>query len=79
MTDRVPSKLRHGVGGVGGWLLPNFLSTLDKVSAQKLRERVGAELKTTFASRYTEEISLIEALRTDIIAHIIGVLRARNI
>ena len=30
--------------------------------AQKLKARVAAELKTTFASRYTKEISLVEAL-----------------
>ena len=30
--------------------------------AQKLRERVAAEIKTTFASHYTRTISLPEAL-----------------
>ena len=35
---------------------------------QKLRARVAAELKTTFASHYTQEISLAEALKPEIIA-----------
>ncbi|PYN24562.1 MAG: NADH oxidase, partial [Candidatus Rokuibacteriota bacterium] len=37
-------------------------------AAQKLRERVAAEIKTTFASTYTKEISLAEALRIEEIA-----------
>jgi len=35
---------------------------------KKLRERVVAELKTTFASKYTHEVSLAEALQLDNIA-----------
>jgi NADPH2:quinone reductase len=35
---------------------------------QKLKARVAAELKTTFASRYTREVSLVEALSLDEIA-----------
>jgi NADPH2:quinone reductase len=34
-------------------------------AAQKLRERVGAEIKTTFASTYTREVSLAGALRLE--------------
>jgi len=33
-----------------------------------LRDRVAAELTTTFASHYTAEISLTEALSPDVIA-----------
>lgn len=33
-----------------------------------LRQRVAAELKTTFASSYSKEISLAEALQLDAIA-----------
>jgi len=36
--------------GVGGWLLTPFLQKIGPAAAQKLRERVLAELKTTFAS-----------------------------
>jgi hypothetical protein len=49
--------------GVGGWLLTPFLQKIGMPAAQKLRERVIAELKTTFASHYTQEISLTEALQ----------------
>jgi len=54
--------------GMGGWLLFPFLQKIGPVDAQRLRDRVAAELKTTFASRYTAEISLIEALQPDVVA-----------
>ena len=54
--------------GVGGWLLTPFLQKIGFAGAQKLRERVAAELKTTFASHYTKEISLAEALKVEEIA-----------
>jgi NADPH:quinone reductase len=38
------------------------------VEAGKLRQRVADELKTTFASHYTAEISLVEALQPEVIA-----------
>jgi NADPH:quinone reductase-like Zn-dependent oxidoreductase len=53
--------------GVGGFLLTPFLQKIGFAEAQKLRERVAAELKTTFASHYTREISLAEALQLDTI------------
>ena len=53
--------------GVGGWLLTWFLEKIGPQATQKLRERVAAEFKTTFASNYTAEISLIEALQPDVI------------
>jgi NADPH:quinone reductase-like Zn-dependent oxidoreductase len=54
--------------GIGGWLLTYFLIKIGPAEAQRLRERVVAELKTTFASHYTQEISLAEALQPDVIA-----------
>lgn len=53
--------------GVGGWLLTYFLEKIGPQVTQKLRERIVAELKTTFASHYTAEISLIEALQPETI------------
>lgn len=53
--------------GVGGWLLTWFLEKIGPQATQKLRERVASELKTTFASRYTAEISLVEALQPEVI------------
>jgi hypothetical protein len=54
--------------GVGGWLLFSFLQKIGTAEAQKLRERVVAELKTTFASHYTQVVSLQEALQLQNIA-----------
>lgn len=61
---------RSNVGmawGVGGWLLTYFLEKIGPQATQKLRERIVAELKTTFASHYTAEISLVEALQPEVI------------
>jgi NADPH:quinone reductase-like Zn-dependent oxidoreductase len=61
---------RSNVGmawGVSGWLLTYFLEKIGPQATQKLRERIVAELKTTFASHYTAEISLTEALRPEVI------------
>ena len=69
--DTGPTTLNRGFGmawGVGGWLLTPFLQKIGFAAAQKLRERVAAELKTTFASHYTREISLAEALKVEEIA-----------
>ena len=64
-----PTELGAGLGmawGVGGWLLTPFLIKLGP-DAMRLRQRVMDELKTTFASHYTREISLTEALQPAII------------
>jgi NADPH2:quinone reductase len=54
--------------GVGGWLLWPFLQKIGPDGVAKLRERIVAGLKTTFASHYAREISLTEALHPDEIA-----------
>ncbi len=69
--DTSPTSLNRGYGmawGVGGWLLPNFLARAGDEVATRLRTRVATELTTTFASHYTDEISLSDALRADIVA-----------
>jgi NADPH2:quinone reductase len=53
--------------GVGGWLVSYFLAKLSPDEAASLRARVARELKTTFMSRYTAELSLAEALSPDVI------------
>ncbi|MGH7898760.1 MAG: zinc-binding dehydrogenase [Candidatus Binatia bacterium] len=66
--DRGPTELTRNFGmawGIGGWLLLPFLQKIGAEAARTLRERVAAEIKTTFASRYTKEISLAEALRLE--------------
>jgi len=54
--------------GVGGFLLDPGLSRFGKETAQALRQRVVRELKTTFATRYAESVSLAQALHADVIA-----------
>jgi NADPH2:quinone reductase len=69
--DTGPTEITRGFGmawAVGGWLLFPFLQKVGPEVAQSLRERVARELKTTFASHYTAEISLAEALRPEVIA-----------
>ena len=64
--DRSPTEFNRAFGmawGIGGWLLTPFLQKIGPEAAQKLRERVAAEVKTTFASRYTKTVSLAEALQ----------------
>jgi hypothetical protein len=63
--DSRPVELNRAFGmawGVGGWLLLPFLMKIGTADGQKLRERVVAELKTTFASHYTKVVSLQEVL-----------------
>jgi NADPH2:quinone reductase len=69
--DRGPTQFARTFGmawGIGGWLLTAFLQKIGFEAAQKLRERVAAEIKTTFASTYTKEVSLAGALKLDEIA-----------
>jgi NADPH:quinone reductase-like Zn-dependent oxidoreductase len=66
--DRGPTELTRNFGfswSLSGWLLTPFLQKIGFAAAQKLRERVVAELKTTFASHYSKTISLAEALDLD--------------
>lgn len=68
--DTRPTELGSGVGmawGVGGWLLTPFLIKMGP-EAMRLRKRVMDELNTTFASHYTQTISLHDALKPGVIA-----------
>jgi NADPH:quinone reductase-like Zn-dependent oxidoreductase len=69
--DPRPVELVRAFGmawGVGGWLLFPFLQKIGRPDAERLRQRVVAELKTTFASHYTQVVSLQEALQLSHIA-----------
>jgi NADPH2:quinone reductase len=71
MLDRGPTEITRNFGfawSVGGFLLTPFLQKIGAEATQKLRARVVAELKTTFASHYTKVISLREALQVDVMA-----------
>jgi NADPH:quinone reductase-like Zn-dependent oxidoreductase len=66
--DRSPTVLNRSFGmawGVGGWLLTPFLMRVGAETFGAMRQRVAAELSTTFASSYTKEISLAEALQPE--------------
>ena len=69
--DTSPTEFVRNFGmawGMGGWLLFPFLQKIGNEAAAKLRQRVVAELKTTFASHYAGELSLPEALTLDAVA-----------
>ena len=69
--DTSPTEFNRNFGmawGISGWLLFPFLQRIGASAAQALRQRVAAELKTTFASAYSKEISLAEALQPEAIA-----------
>ncbi|MEO8808176.1 MAG: zinc-binding dehydrogenase [Burkholderiaceae bacterium] len=69
--DTGPTEFNRNFGmtwGMGGWLLFPFLQKIGPAAAQSLKQRVAAELKTTFASHYAKEVSLAEVLRPDMIA-----------
>jgi len=53
--------------GIGGWLLTPVLRSLGPEGGRRLRDRVAAELTTTFASHYTAEIALGEVLKLDVL------------
>ncbi|WP_334190273.1 zinc-binding dehydrogenase [Noviherbaspirillum sp.] len=69
--DTRPTEIVRDFGmtwGMGGWLLFPFLQKIGPANVARLKQRVAAELKTTFASNYTKEISLQEALSMEAIA-----------
>ncbi len=69
--DRGPTELVRSFGmawGVGGWLLTPFLQKLAPGELDRLRRRVADGIRTTFASSYTAQVSLDEALTLEAIA-----------
>jgi NADPH:quinone reductase len=69
--DRGPTELTRNYGqawGIGGWLLTPFLQRIGPAEVARLRSRVAAGLRTTFASSYTGEVSLAGALELGAIA-----------
>ena len=68
--DTGPTELTRTYGfswALGGWLLTPFLQKIGPADGNRLRQRVVAELKTTFASHYTKTISLRDALNLETI------------
>lgn len=69
--DRGPTVVDRTFGmawGIGGWLLLPFLARVGDGEAQRLRDRVAAEITTTFASSYTDEVPLAGVLDPESIA-----------
>ena len=68
--DPTPTVLNRSFGlswGLGGWLLTPFIGKVGMEKFQEMRDRVAKEIKTTFASNYTKEVSLEEMLAPDAI------------
>ena len=69
--DTGPTEFSRSFGmawGMGGWLVFNYLQKLGAGTVDAFKQRVAAELKTTFASHYTNEVSLAQALSLEHIA-----------
>ena len=69
--DRSPTILSRNFGfswSVGGFLLTPFLQKVGLEKMIEMRAKVAAEINTTFASHYTKEVSLAEALSPEAIA-----------
>jgi NADPH:quinone reductase len=69
--DPRPTELARDYGmawGIGGWLVMNFMQKVGPAAVEKLKERISSELRTTFLSKYSKEISLAEVLQLEVIA-----------
>ena len=63
--DRSPTELHRSFGmawGVAGWLLTPLLAKVGPEVTRRMGQTVASNLKTIFASSYTREVSLAEAL-----------------
>ena len=68
--DLSPTILNRSFGmqwGLGGWLLTPMIGKFGMEKFQQMRERVAKEIKTTFASHYTQEVSFEEMLQPETI------------
>lgn len=68
--DPSPTILKRSYGmswGLGGWLLTPMLGKIGMEKFQEMRARISKEIKTTFASEYSQEISFEEMLQPEII------------
>ena len=69
LLDTGPTTLDRFYGfawAVSGFLLTPFLGKIGRDGLTRLQDRVKRELTTTFASAYTDTISLQDALRPDV-------------
>lgn len=69
--DMSPTVINRNFGfawGVNSWLLTPFMQKAGMETVVAMRQRVADELTTTFASHYSAEISLEEALQAAVVA-----------
>jgi NADPH2:quinone reductase len=69
--DTRPTELARDYGmawGIGGWLVMNFMKKVGAATVEKLKGRIASELRTTFLSKYSKEISLAEVLDLEVMA-----------
>lgn len=68
--DTTPLQLQHEsyglLWGVSGWVMPSILERVGPQRAQALQARALTGIKSTFASTFTREISLAQALQRDV-------------
>jgi NADPH2:quinone reductase len=70
--DTSPTEFVRNFGlawGIGGWLVTPFLLTLEPERVAALKQRIAAELTTTFASPHAQRVSLAEALQLNAVQH----------
>lgn len=68
--DPAPTAFSRTFGmawSIGGWLLTPVLAKLGPEVEARLKQRVAAEIKTTFKSNYGAELSLAEFLQPDVL------------
>ena len=70
--DSSASILNHSkfgmLWGIGRYQLGSFLQTLDSDAVEKMRQKIASEITSTFASSYSKEVSLQEALAIEAIS-----------
>lgn len=69
--DLGPTQLTRGYGwvwSVSGWLLTPFMKRAGTERVAKMRERVMAEIDTTFASHYSSKSALRDAMTVEAVA-----------
>ena len=66
-----PTTLKRHYGmkwGIGGWLLTDFLEKTTAEKMKGLQQRAATGIKSTFATQFTAEISLAQALTMEAIS-----------
>ena len=68
--DFSPTLLNRAYGmtwSIGGWLLMQFLGKIKPERVAELHKQVAAEIKTTFATTFTDELTFMQAMAPETI------------